>query len=76
LRKLKLSTSPLCEPCERRGQLVPANTVDHIIAIANGGDPYPSLDGLMSMCTACHNAKTRNVEQLGASGRKARHQGL
>ena len=68
LREVKLQASPLCEPCERRGKLVRANTVDHIKSIASGGDPFPSLDGLMSMCHACHNTKTNAVDRKGGKG--------
>lgn len=68
LRALKLRTTPLCEPCSRRGVLIVANTVDHRVSIANGGEPFPALDGLTSMCPACHNAKTKAVDVPGGSG--------
>lgn len=68
LREAKLSTQPLCEPCLRREVVEPANTVDHIVSIASGGDPFPPLDGLMSMCAPCHNAKTNAVDHPNASG--------
>ncbi|CAN7313181.1 HNH endonuclease [Rhizobium rhizogenes] len=42
--------------------------VDHIIAIAKGGDPFPPLSGLMSMCAPCHNIKTNAVDHPNASG--------
>jgi 5-methylcytosine-specific restriction endonuclease McrA len=58
LRALKLAINPLCEPCERRGGLVPASVVDHVLAIAAGGEPFPPLSGLMSMCSSCHAVKT------------------
>jgi 5-methylcytosine-specific restriction enzyme A len=63
LRRLKLQANPLCEACLRLKRLVPAVAVDHIIAINDGGDAFPALDGLMSMCVRCHNRKTRIVEQ-------------
>jgi 5-methylcytosine-specific restriction enzyme A len=65
LRRLKLQANPLCEACLRldRNRLVPAVAVDHIKSINDGGHPFPALDGLMSMCTRCHNRKTRIVEQ-------------
>jgi 5-methylcytosine-specific restriction endonuclease McrA len=34
----------------------PANTVDHIVAKAAGGNDHPS--NLRSLCEPCHNAKT------------------
>lgn len=58
LRLAKLAEAPLCEPCSLRGKTVAANTVDHIRSIASGGDPFPPLTGLMSMCPSCHGVKT------------------
>jgi 5-methylcytosine-specific restriction protein A len=68
LRALKLSVSPVCEPCARRGRLVQASHVDHIISIASGGDAYPDLDGLMSMCPPCHSIKTNAKDRAGGKG--------
>lgn len=58
LRKFKLSTSPLCVECQRVGRIVPANHVDHVVSITSGGPPFPSLDGLASLCASCHSTKT------------------
>ncbi len=68
LRQAKLSDQPLCEVCLMREVVEPANTVDHIIAIARGGAPFPPLDGLMSMCSRCHNAKTNAADHPNATG--------
>lgn len=68
VRSLKLSTTPMCEPCEARGRHVPANTVDHITSITRGGEPFPPLSGLMSMCHICHNTKTNAVDRAGGKG--------
>lgn len=62
LRRAKLSAEPLCEVCQQGGRLIPANTVDHNVAINDGGDPFPPLDGLTSMCAPCHTRKTSHVE--------------
>jgi 5-methylcytosine-specific restriction enzyme A len=64
LRKLKLQLHPLCEVCLRVGRIEPAFAVDHRKPINAGGDPYPALDALASLCERCHNSKTRS-EQLG-----------
>jgi 5-methylcytosine-specific restriction protein A len=64
LRRLKLSTSPGCETCKRRGRLVYASVVDHIVPINAGGPAFPSLDGLQALCVQCHNSKTSR-EQRG-----------
>jgi 5-methylcytosine-specific restriction enzyme A len=58
LRKLKLNVNTLCEMCFPRGRLEPAVHVDHIVAIKDGGEAFPPLDGLMSLCLPCHNEKT------------------
>lgn len=68
LRSRKLAASPLCEVCERRGQVVPANVVDHTVSIASGGDAFPALDGLMSMCQSCHGVKTAARDNPHAYG--------
>jgi len=68
LREAKLRASPVCEPCRRRGQIVRANTVDHVRSIARGGHPFPPLSGLMSMCSSCHSVKTAAVDRKGGTG--------
>jgi len=68
LRAAKLSVQPLCEACLRREVVEEAKVVDHIIAIAKGGDPFPPLSGLMSMCEPCHNTKTNAVDHPNATG--------
>ena len=64
-RRMKLQRIPLCEYCLNEGQLTPAVAVDHIDRITKGGDPFPSLERVMSCCASCHNRKTRIVEQQG-----------
>lgn len=68
LRAAKLSEQPLCEACLRREVVEPAVAVDHVVAINAGGDPFPPLDGLMSLCEACHNSKTNAKDHPSASG--------
>jgi 5-methylcytosine-specific restriction protein A len=64
LRRLKLATHPLCQTCLEQGRVEPATAVDHRVRITAGGDAYPALDQLASLCASCHNAKTR-AEQMG-----------
>jgi 5-methylcytosine-specific restriction endonuclease McrA len=61
LRRAKLAAQPVCEQCEKRGLSVLAEAVDHIHELRHGGDPFPALSGLMSLCTACHSIKTNAV---------------
>lgn len=68
LRRAKLQASPFCEPCGMRGKRVKANTVDHVLAISKGGEPFPHLEGLMSLCPSCHNVKTAAVDRAGGNG--------
>lgn len=68
LRAAKLQASPLCEPCKRRGRLISPSHVDHVVSIASGGDPLPTLDGLMSMCAGCHSIKTNAKDRAGGKG--------
>jgi 5-methylcytosine-specific restriction enzyme A len=64
LRRAKLREHPLCEACLQVGRIEVATVVDHRVAITAGGDPYPPLDKLASLCARCHNAKTR-CEHVG-----------
>lgn len=68
LRLAKLADKPLCEVCALRGRAVFASVVDHIRAIAQGGDPFPALDGLMSLCPSCHGVKTAARDNPHAFG--------
>ena len=64
LRRHKLRINPLCEACLQLGSIEPATAVDHRTPINAGGDPYPPIEQLASLCASCHNMKTR-CEQLG-----------
>ena len=66
LRRLKLSTAPLCEGCADMEIVAPANTVDHRVPVREGGNPFPPIDGLASYCTSCHSAKTARGVEAGS----------
>ena len=66
LRAAKLARDQTCEDCEVAGRVVPADTVDHVIAISQGGDAFPPLDGLSSKCAPCHSRKTARGAEAGA----------
>lgn len=53
-----------------------ANAVDHITAIAAGGDAFPPLSGLMSMCERCHNEKTAATDRPGSKPFARRFKGF
>lgn len=76
LRKSKLRSDPLCFACGLRGKVVPARAVDHVEAISQGGDPFPALDGLMSLCLSCHSEKTMATDMPGRTKRERRFKGF
>lgn len=63
LRLAKLASEPTCYACRLAGRVVPAKAVDHVTPIKAGGDPFPPLDQLMSLCIPCHNRKTSAVDR-------------
>lgn len=65
LRRYKLSLNPLCEHCLLERRTTPAQHVDHIKAIKQGGCPW-DMDNLQSLCASCHTRKTVVVDIGGA----------
>jgi 5-methylcytosine-specific restriction protein A len=68
VRARKLAWQPWCEVCRDHGWNVPAEVVDHIVAVAHGGRAY-DLANLRALCERCHNAKTAATERHGHDGR-------
>lgn len=66
LRLRHLAMHPTCEACSEAGRLTIANTVDHRNPISAGGEPFPSHDGLASLCPSCHSRKTARGPEAGA----------
>lgn len=66
LRLAHLSLSPVCVGCQAMGILTPANTVDHVVPMSDGGPAFPAHDGLASYCPPCHGAKTARGSEAGA----------
>lgn len=63
LRLAKLRATPLCEPCADRGWISRATTVDHKVSVKSGGEPFPHLTELTSMCARCHSVKTSAADR-------------
>ncbi|WP_118133703.1 HNH endonuclease [Oceanicella sp. SM1341] len=76
LRNTKLSARPLCEICERRGLVEEAVAVDHFVPVRQGGSPFPSLDGLLSLCERCHNEKSAAFDRQGGKQFRRRFKGF
>jgi hypothetical protein len=45
---------------------------DHIVPIVEGGDSFPTLDGVRILCLLCHDAVTRELRKR-MSERRKRH---
>jgi 5-methylcytosine-specific restriction protein A len=52
----KMRLNPLCEECQRNGQITAGVLVDHIVPWKDGGSKL-DLSNLQTLCTACHNKK-------------------
>lgn len=57
LRAKVLNDYPLCAECEKRGLVVEAKVVDHIIPIVKGGAALDESN-LQPLCHRCHNKKS------------------
>lgn len=69
LRTRKLRAEPYCEACRSEGYSRPATAVDHRIAISQGGDAFPDLSDLASLCQRHHSIKTAAGPEAGAARR-------
>jgi 5-methylcytosine-specific restriction protein A len=67
VRALQLQLEPLCRLCRSNGKLIAATVVDHRTPIAEGGAEL-DLDNLQSLCSPCHNAKTRGDSNRPGGG--------
>ena len=80
VRLAKIERNPLCEVCESKGKIVPAQAVHHIIPIETATDYDHMRDlafrysNLMSVCYICHsdihkamNSRTREGHQRATS---------
>ncbi|MDR5790294.1 HNH endonuclease signature motif containing protein [Caballeronia sp. LP003] len=52
--------------CLDAGLVTQADEVDHVLPLYRGGTDHPS--NLQSLCTLCHETKTRDDLGLGALG--------
>jgi 5-methylcytosine-specific restriction protein A len=59
---------PLCRHCAKKGLIVEASMVDHIVPLTAGGEKYDD-DNLQSLCDRCHGVKTmaerKTMRQIG-----------
>jgi 5-methylcytosine-specific restriction protein A len=65
-RRWYLLQHPLCAECERKGEVTAAAHLDHVRALASGGDDFFDpvtgawrTDNAQGLCEPCHKDKTR-----------------
>jgi 5-methylcytosine-specific restriction endonuclease McrA len=56
-RAVKLLDDPLCERCLAAGRVEAGRHVDHLIPLADGGEPL-DVKNLQSLCHSCHSWKS------------------
>jgi 5-methylcytosine-specific restriction protein A len=56
VRAEQLAREPNCRRHAKRGEVVPATDVHHIVARKSGGDESPG--NLESLCASCHSGET------------------
>lgn len=56
IRDRYIATHPLCQQCEKHGQIKPAEEVHHIKPLSQGGTN--DVSNLMALCTSCHSEIT------------------
>jgi len=57
-RESFLAKHPLCVQCERRGLVVAAKVVDHVIPHKGDSKTFWDKSNHQALCVACHTAKT------------------
>ncbi len=71
LRRRRLALHPVCAGCAKLGLVVPTEFIDHILALAAGGEDVD--ENVQGLCALCHAIKTAE-EALGSEG-AANHPG-
>ena len=51
-----IAAHPLCQRCQERGRITPAQEVHHIVPLSQGGTHDET--NLMALCTSCHSEIT------------------
>jgi len=73
LRAFKLQVSPLCQRCYKKGKLVAATEVHHIIDIADDPSKIVDFTNLESLCKSCHSSHTFKQTRKRMSARPQGH---
>lgn len=69
LVRIKLMDSPLCELCQKKGVIRPAENIHHIVSFMSTDDPIErsrlayDYSNLMSLCVECHSEIHKNEKK-------------
>lgn len=66
--KAFLALNPLCAACQRKGLVVPATEVDHIIPHKGNAERFWDPHNLQSLCHRCHSRKTARESGWARAG--------
>lgn len=66
-RESYLKKHPLCVDCSRRGYVVAADVVDHIVPHRGDMKLFWDSDNWQSLCTNCHSSFKQRLESSGLS---------
>ena len=61
-REQELKDHPLCVYCLARGNVVAAEVIDHIVAMARGGDAL-APDNRQALCSTCNADKAATIDK-------------
>lgn len=64
-RKEYLRLNPMCVECEKRGYVVEATIVDHIIPHKEDLELFWDRDNWQSLCKPCHDRHKQRLEKSG-----------
>ena len=65
LRRVHLTSSPLCVMCLEDGRVEPATVVDHIKRHGGNEAMFFDSDNLQSLCSSHHNSVKQSEERTG-----------
>lgn len=72
IRSRFLKENPLCVICYGKGNLTPANIVDHIRPHKGDKDLFYNQDNYQALCKQCHDSKTATED--GGFGNKTKNE--
>src|SRR5690606_33911640 len=62
MRELELAEQPLCIYCLQRGRGVAAEVIDHVTAMARGGDAHDP-ENRQPACSMCNAVKAATIDK-------------